>query len=108
LDIRYPVGDGDHPLLGRRLPPRPLGTGTTFDLLHAAHGVFLDLVDDPNLRAIARRWKGRVAVSTADSDALGEPTTLLVRPDGYVAWAGERPDELDAALRRWFGEPVVD
>jgi 2-polyprenyl-6-methoxyphenol hydroxylase-like FAD-dependent oxidoreductase len=28
----------------------------------------------------------------------------LVRPDGYVAWAGG--PGLDAALRRWFGPPV--
>jgi 2-polyprenyl-6-methoxyphenol hydroxylase-like FAD-dependent oxidoreductase len=29
----------------------------------------------------------------------------LVRPDGYVAWTGG--PGLDAALRRWFGRPVV-
>jgi hypothetical protein len=27
----------------------------------------------------------------------------LVRPDGYVAWAGADPDELRPALTRWFG-----
>ncbi|MGH1525998.1 hypothetical protein ACRAWC_18845 [Leifsonia sp. L25] len=26
-----------------------------------------------------------------------------MRPDGHVAWIGEVPAELDAALRRWFG-----
>jgi hypothetical protein len=31
---------------------------------------------------------------------------LLVRPDGYVAWAGG--PGLDAALRRWGGAPSTD
>ncbi|MFI6793136.1 hypothetical protein ACIBG4_37995 [Nonomuraea sp. NPDC050383] len=28
---------------------------------------------------------------------------LLIRPDGYVAWAGADPDSLKTALTRWFG-----
>jgi hypothetical protein len=47
--------------------------------------------------------------------AGGGPTGLLtrdgteprlVRPDGYVAWAGGPGLGLDLALRRWFGPPV--
>ncbi|MGY1499468.1 aromatic-ring hydroxylase C-terminal domain-containing protein [Streptomyces sp. QTS52] len=30
---------------------------------------------------------------------------VLVRPDGYVAWAGTEPAELTAAPRTWFGPP---
>jgi hypothetical protein len=31
---------------------------------------------------------------------------VLVRPDGYVAWAGATADDgLTAALHRWCGEP---
>jgi hypothetical protein len=34
-------------------------------------------------------------------------TALLVRPDGYVAWASSAPkpglDELRRALAQWFG-----
>ena len=32
-------------------------------------------------------------------------TTVLVRPDGYVAWAAETPDaaEIEAALISWTG-----
>jgi len=101
-------------LLGRRLPPRPLRTGegatTTSALLHAAQGVLLDLADSADLRAVAAGWKDRVAVTTTTADvpaALGEAATLLVRPDGYVVWAGEDADELRSALHRWFGEPVA-
>ncbi|WP_342715176.1 hypothetical protein [Lentzea xinjiangensis] len=30
----------------------------------------------------------------------------MVRPDGYVAWAGTESGELVAALRAWFGPPL--
>ncbi len=34
------------------------------------------------------------------------PTALLVRPDGYVAWAGtDAADGLAATVRTWFGPP---
>ncbi|MGI5341557.1 FAD-dependent monooxygenase [Streptomyces sp. CA-181903] len=118
LDIRYETGPGGHPLLGRRLPPADLtgedGPTTTFEQLHAGRGVLLDLAADPDVRRAARPWADRVRVVTAaPREAPGGPldgtAALLVRPDGYVAWAapGDPPDTpsatLPAALRRWFG-----
>lgn len=113
LDIRYDVGAGSHPLLGRRLPPRTLtlaggGTAGTCELLHDGRGVLLDLGDDAGIRAVAAGWSQRVTVTTArecGTSSLGG-AALLVRPDGYVAWAGEDTKELDGALRRWFGRPA--
>ncbi|MFC0598032.1 FAD-dependent monooxygenase [Streptomyces palmae] len=116
LDVRYDVGPGTHPLLGRRLPARPLtgptGPTGTMELLHPARGVLLDLRDDPALRAVAAPWRDRVLTATVRPQE-GEPdlsatTALLVRPDGYVAWATETdPDleELRTALLRWFSTP---
>ncbi|GAA0937442.1 FAD-dependent monooxygenase [Pseudonocardia zijingensis] len=37
----------------------------------------------------------------------GAQTALLVRPDGYVAWAGRSADGLVPALRRWGVTPAV-
>lgn len=37
----------------------------------------------------------------------GTRTALLVRPDGYVAWAGETSDGLASALTRWGAAPAV-
>jgi hypothetical protein len=41
---------------------------------------------------------------------LGEvavPGAVLIRPDGYVAWAGDVTDpELPPVLTRWFGGPA--
>jgi hypothetical protein len=34
------------------------------------------------------------------------PETVLVRPDGYVAWAGTAA-ELSAALRHWLAENTI-
>jgi bifunctional hydroxylase/dehydrase len=115
LDIRYEVGGGDHPLLGRRIPPIVLRGGewrtSTTELLHPAQGVLLDIADDAAVRDIAAGWKDRVATATvvpADAEeALAGQAAVLVRPDGYVAWVGSDPAELSAALHRWFGAPLT-
>ncbi|WP_328973671.1 FAD-dependent monooxygenase [Streptomyces sp. NBC_00239] len=125
LGIRYDLPDGaGHPLTGRRLPPAPLaaaeltagpaafptpdpgGPLRTTDLLRTGHGLLLDLGTGTDLGAAP--WAHRVTQITA-RPAPGTPLTpgeaLLVRPDGYVAWAGPGSDTagLHAALRRWFG-----
>ncbi|MFH9085586.1 FAD-dependent monooxygenase [Streptomyces sp. NPDC017673] len=119
LDVRHPVGPGHHPLLGRRVGHRELvggagGTSTT-ELLHPAHGVLLDLTDEPAVRAAADGFSGRVRVVTAvpkpvdGADPFAGTTALLVRPDGHVAWAapgtGDPAAGLGDALRTWFGPP---
>ena len=38
--------------------------------------------------------------------AVPAPTAVLIRPDGHVAWVGDRPAGLDA-LTTWFGPPVA-
>jgi len=137
LDIRYDVGPGRHPLLGRRLPGRelvvagPAGKTTTTALLHRGRGVLLDLADDARVRAEAAGWADRVDTVSArpHPDPHGDPhpgsgsggdgegdgdgfggACLLVRPDGYVAWAGggrAGTRGLRDALTRWFGAPAL-
>lgn len=123
LDLCYDVGPGDHPLLGRRIPSRKLltaeGETTTVDLLHQGRGVLLDLTAHPGMRHIAARWQDRINVVRAqsheipDGSPLAETTGVLIRPDGYVAWAGpdatSGPDDegLVVALNRWFGSPQL-
>jgi 2-polyprenyl-6-methoxyphenol hydroxylase-like FAD-dependent oxidoreductase len=112
LDVRYEMGgDGAqaHPLVGGWAPDLPLrGDGGDMRLamlLHGARPVLLDLTADGWLRAAAGGWTDRVQITTARSD---EPLDgILVRPDGYVAWAatpGDRDtDGLCHALQAWFG-----
>jgi bifunctional hydroxylase/dehydrase len=117
LEIRYDVGSGDHPLLGRRLPRRKIRhaggeNGTTYELLHPARGVLLDVAGDSTILETAARWAGRVDIVAAvpepahPEDQLTESRALLVRPDGYIAWAGSDAAGLPDALLRWFGSPV--
>ncbi len=104
-DVRYDVGD-DHPLSGRPVPPLTLADGRRVaELLHDARPVLLDF--DGGVGAVARGWADRVDV--VEGSATDRPAAaLLLRPDGYVAWAADAfgADEeagLRAALRRWFG-----
>lgn len=105
-DVRYDVGD-DHRLSGRLVPELVLGTGhRVAELMHTARPVLLDLAGGVFAES-ARRWAGRVdaaTVSTADTSAAA----ILIRPDGYIAWAADQTapgdvDRLHDALTRWFG-----
>ncbi|WP_411971256.1 hypothetical protein [Mesorhizobium sp. BR1-1-7] len=54
------------------------------------------------------RWGDRITYIAGNAkDQLGL-SAVLVRPDGFVAWAGEddlNPEEAAQAASRWFGEP---
>ncbi|MGF1428688.1 FAD-dependent monooxygenase [Kitasatospora sp. LaBMicrA B282] len=114
LDVRYDLGDEQAPaLVGRRMPRRVLvgadGEHKVAQLLHPARGVLLDLADDAATRRTAAGWLGRVDVHTVSAkpiegpDPLADLSAVLIRPDGYVAWAGDSREGLAAALERWFG-----
>ncbi|MEV7549300.1 FAD-dependent monooxygenase [Amycolatopsis sp. NPDC089917] len=99
LAIRYPIpGSEDHPLVGRSAPDLDLGPIRTHELLRSGRGVLLDPAD--GFAKVAGPWSDRVDRTGQGADT--EP--MLVRPDGYVCWAGA-PDDLEAALGRWFGPP---
>jgi 3-(3-hydroxy-phenyl)propionate hydroxylase len=118
LDVRYDMGD-DHPLIGRRMPDLEItaanGPIRVFTLLHDARPVLLDL-GDADAFDIAP-WADRVRSIVAAYDgcwnlpALGvvpAPTAVLIRPDGYVAWAGASSGRgLEDALTTWFGPPAA-
>ena len=118
LDIQYDLGEG-HPLLGRRMPDLDLVTADgplrVFTLLHEARPVLFNL-GEPGAFDIAQ-WADRVQLIDAEYagpwelPALGAvraPTSVVVRPDGYVAWVGEHTQlGLVDALTAWFGPPTA-
>jgi 2-polyprenyl-6-methoxyphenol hydroxylase-like FAD-dependent oxidoreductase len=120
LDIHYDLGEG-HPLLGRRMPDLDLMTGTgpvrVFALLHGAWPLLINFGEPGEFSASIAPWTERVLLLDATYDgawelpALGAvpaPSAVLVRPDGYVAWVGDRNRHgLTEALTRWFGPPAA-
>jgi len=117
LDIRYDLGDG-HPLTGRRMPDLDLVTAAgpvrAYSLLHQARPVLLSLGEPGSVDA--GPWADRVISAGARYDgpwelpvigAVPAPAAVLIRPDGYVAWAGTPGDpDLPDALATWFGPPA--
>jgi 2-polyprenyl-6-methoxyphenol hydroxylase-like FAD-dependent oxidoreductase len=112
-DLHHPARfDGAaHPLTGRWAPDLPLRTGAgstrLAELLRPARPLLLDLAAGAKITAAATGWADRVDVVAATTPQP-PADALLVRPDGYVAWAGERgADGLRAALGVWFGAPAL-
>jgi 2-polyprenyl-6-methoxyphenol hydroxylase-like FAD-dependent oxidoreductase len=88
IGIRYPHGGG-HAWVGRRMPD-----------LDCAGTRLYELLRDGRFVAVSRE----VVPGAVTAAGLTGPAAVLVRPDGYVAWASDRtptPDELDAALGTW-------
>jgi 2-polyprenyl-6-methoxyphenol hydroxylase-like FAD-dependent oxidoreductase len=98
----------------------PQGATRLSALLAGGRGLLIQRTEGgPGSDAVAatlRPWTGRVehVVDTAPAPGGGTATPpdrlLLIRPDGYAAWAGDDacelgPRGLTAALRRWFGAP---
>jgi 3-(3-hydroxy-phenyl)propionate hydroxylase len=118
LDVHYDLGEG-HSLLGRRMPDLDLVTANgplrVFTLLHDVRPVLLNF-GEPGGFDISP-WADRVQlidskyVGTWELPAIGAvtaPTAVLVRPDGYVAWVGDRSQPgLADALTTWFGPPAA-
>jgi hypothetical protein len=114
LDIHYDLG-GDHPLVGRRMPDLDLATASgpmrVYTLLHRARPVLVNLGGPESLDL--GEWTDRVQLVDATYEGawelpvLGEvaaPAAVLVRPDGHVAWVGDRAQVgLEAALATWLG-----
>ena len=117
LGIHYDLGEA-HPLVGRRVPDLDLvtheGPVRIFSLLRNARPVLLNLAASGSFDIAP--WSDRVRLVDAKYDgpwelpALGlvsAPTAVLIRPDGYVAWVGDRTqDGLQGAMNTWFGPPT--
>jgi len=114
LDVCYEPAEG-HPLLGRRMPDLDVVVAGTsmrvFTLLYDARPVLLNF-GKPGSLAIDG-WIDRVKLVDATFEGVCElpvigavrtPASILIRPDGHVAWVGDGGSEgLFDACRAWFG-----
>lgn len=109
VSLRYDLGS-EHQLVGRSAPDFELDDGRRLGgLLHDGNGVLLEFDQQASLKALDCRWGDRVRyVASGAKDRLGL-SALLVRPDGFVAWATDTTPDPEAVMRaaaRWFaGRP---
>ena len=110
INIHYNFG-GDHPLTGHSVPNFELEDGTAIgELMHDGQGILLDFDNNKSLKSLAIKYDDRIKyVPGRAKEQLGL-SAILVRPDGYIAWACDgEPDMLamEKAVTRWFGDPAV-
>ncbi|MGA3124711.1 MAG: FAD-dependent monooxygenase [Polyangiaceae bacterium] len=111
VSLRYDLGD-EHPLMGRSCPDFELENGTRVGtLLRDGHGLLLEFGRQASLAALDGLWGDRVRYVASDTkDRLGL-RALLVRPDGFVAWASDTTpstEEVTRAAARWFASRERD
>jgi 2-polyprenyl-6-methoxyphenol hydroxylase-like FAD-dependent oxidoreductase len=103
---RYDLGGG-HPLVGATMPDLRLDDGTRLaDHAHEGRALLVDLAGDDRPAVLAKPYAGRLKLVRSGSEGAGV-SGLLVRPDGFVAWASADAGDtagLRAALTRWLGD----
>jgi hypothetical protein len=113
-DNRYPMGDTDvepHPLVGRWVPDfgvaTPAGSRRIAELARDGRPLLVDLTESGSVAAAFTGAHDQLTIAAGRAVGQVAATALLVRPDGYVAWASsqKRPDldRVRGALKRWFG-----
>ena len=108
-DVRYDVGQPDSPPLTGWFAPDvglTLVGGQTVRLPELFRTARPTLVDTTGqLRDVWEPWRQRVDHVRATS--AEDTPSMLIRPDGYVAWSGSDTSQLKDALSRWFGRPAA-
>jgi 2-polyprenyl-6-methoxyphenol hydroxylase-like FAD-dependent oxidoreductase len=103
--------DSDHPLAGHSVPNFELEDGAMIgELMHDGQGILLDFDMNASLKTLASEYGDRMKyVSGRAKEQLGL-SAVLIRPDGFIAWASDGEPNLDSAAQaasRWFGDPIA-
>jgi 2-polyprenyl-6-methoxyphenol hydroxylase-like FAD-dependent oxidoreductase len=106
VTTHYELG-GTHPLVGHSVPDFELEDGGTVgDLLRDGQGLLLDFENNDVLAKIAGEFSGPLKYVAGRAKEQAGLRAVLIRPDGFVAWATDHPNpavgELRQAAAQWF------
>ncbi|OBJ47364.1 FAD-dependent oxidoreductase [Mycobacterium sp. 1423905.2] len=95
--LRYPHRRGESPLVGTRATQIPL-----------THGRLTQLQRAPGFVLVREQGNPSVDIDLLQAERADSGPAVLVRPDGYLAWAGQSADRKAwlAALGRWSRAPL--
>ncbi|KIF71325.1 FAD-dependent oxidoreductase [Streptomyces sp. AcH 505] len=105
IGYSYPAARGAHKLVGKRAPDLTLDRGRLYEVLREGRFVLVlpQEAAEPTGLDSPGRQKRLVVTHRADGDS-GAPEAVLVRPDGYYAWAGAAEESaLAAGITPWVG-----
>lgn len=113
--VQYPRDDGDHPAVGQWVPNLTFtdAVGATTRIAQHTHDgrpLLLDFTRDGSIAKPLDGASSAIHVVTGNPTEATHLTGILIRPDGFVAWAtsDSEPDlsGLARAAKRWFGVDV--
>ena len=106
VSLHYDLGGG-HPLVGCSAPDVEFVDGSRLAFhLRAGAGVLVDFDGTGPLRQAIAGWSDRIGYVAAGATSELGLSAMLVRPDGFVAWASDAaaaPGDVEPAAMRWFG-----
>ena len=110
LGIAYPATGPDRsPLVGRRVPDIALRGGPASSVYELLHEAKFTLITPPRRAGESLKYPDRLTVASCELAADHHQEwaglrELLIRPDGYVAWAQhESEPPADPPLTTWLG-----
>jgi hypothetical protein len=100
IGIAYPrASRSEHRLVGTRMPDIDCQGTRFYEVLRSGRFVLVTTAG-----TATTDWPGVDHAVHADPTL---PAAMLVRPDGYIAWASSQPPsaaEMSVAVTRWCGE----
>jgi 2-polyprenyl-6-methoxyphenol hydroxylase-like FAD-dependent oxidoreductase len=105
VNTHYNLGC-NHPMIGRSVPNFELEDGTTIgDLMRDGQSILLDFGMSASLKALADEYGDQIKYVLGRAKEQLGLSALLIRPDGFIAWAADQhPDlaEAQQAVTTWF------
>jgi hypothetical protein len=110
VNTHYNLGE-DHPLVGYSVPNFELEDDERIgEPMHDGRGILLDFDMNASLKTLAGEYFDRMKYVPGRAKEQSGLSAVLIRPDGFIAWACEDKPDLDSAKRaaiRWFGGPIA-